>query len=170
MCFKIQLHHREPRGFRARNIIEERAICRSSAPRSSPLAPRAFTLVEIMIVIVIIGLLAGVVTLNVRSYMSRARQNAARQEIATISHALETFYATYGRYPTNDEGLAVLTKPSPKIYDPLLNNMPVDPWGKPYQYNCPGSTKAYEVITFGSDGNPGGDGEAKDISSDNLKE
>lgn len=66
---------------------------------------RAFTLVELMIVIVIIGLLAGMVTLNVRSYMQQARQSTAKAEIATVVQALGTFYATYGRYPTNEEGL-----------------------------------------------------------------
>ncbi|MCX5685470.1 MAG: type II secretion system protein GspG, partial [Planctomycetota bacterium] len=67
-----------------------------------------FSLVEIMVVIVIIGLLASVVTINVRGYLLKAKQNAARQEIATVMHALDTFYATYNRYPTSDEGLAAL--------------------------------------------------------------
>ena len=130
----------------------------------------AFTLVEVMIVIVIIGLLAGIVTVNVRSYLTKAKQNTARHEIATIVHAMETFYGTYGRYPTNDEGIAILTRPSEKLPEPLLNGKPVDPWGGPYQYNCPGSSGPYELICFGADGREGGDGVDADISSDNLKE
>jgi len=123
-----------------------------------------------MIVIVIIGLLAGVVTVNVRSYIIKARQNAARQEIATIVHALDTFYATYSRYPTNDEGIEALTKPTEKLVEPPLTKMPADPWGNAYQYNAPGSKGPYEVVCYGADGREGGEGADADISSDSLKE
>jgi len=131
---------------------------------------RAFSLVEIMVVIVIIGLLAGMVSLNVRGYLNKAKQNTARQEIATLCQALETFYAAYGRYPTNEEGLACLAKASEKLPEPLINNEPVDPWGRPYQYNSPGSTNPFEVICYGADGREGGSGADADVSSDNLKE
>ncbi|MFA6135168.1 MAG: type II secretion system major pseudopilin GspG [Phycisphaerae bacterium] len=130
----------------------------------------AFSLVEIMVVIVIIGLLASVVTLNVRGYLNKAKANTARQEIATVVQALETFYATYGRYPTNEEGIEVLTKPGEKLPEQLLKSVPVDPWGHPYQYNCPGRTGPFEVICYGSDGREGGTGIDTDISSDKLKE
>jgi len=130
---------------------------------------RGFSLVELMIVVVIIGLLAGTVTLYVPAYLTQAKQNAARHEISTIVQALEAFYATYGRYPTNDEGLAVLTQPTEKIAEPLLKGMPTDPWSKPYQYNCPGRTQPYEVICYGADGREGGEGADADIGSDNLK-
>lgn len=131
---------------------------------------RAFTLLELMVVIVIIGLLAGVVTVNVRGYLDRAKQNAVRSEIATIMQALETFYATYGRYPTNEEGLDILTKPTEKLAEALLSAKPVDPWGRSYQYTSPGSKGPYEVICYGSDGREGGKGPDADISSNNLKE
>jgi len=126
--------------------------------------------VEIMIVVVIMGLLAGVVTLSVRSYMDRARVNTARNEIATIRHALETFYATYGRYPSNDEGLEALTKSSEKLPAAPLEGDLVDPWGNAYQYNSPGREGPYEVICYGADGREGGDGIDSDITSDDLKE
>jgi general secretion pathway protein G len=129
-----------------------------------------FSLVEIMIVIVIMGLLAGVVSINVRSYINKAKQNTARQEIATIVHALETFYAANGRYPTNDEGIAILTQPSPKWPDPPLKTVPLDPWGRAYQYNSPGAGSPYEVICYGADGREGGTGADADISSEKLKE
>jgi general secretion pathway protein G len=128
-----------------------------------------FSLVEIMIVVVIIGLLAGMVTINVRGSMNRAKQNVARGEIATIAHALDQFYSVCGRYPTNDEGIALLCKPSEKITEALLSGVPLDPWGKAYQYNCPGSTNPYEVICYGADGKQGGEGIDADISSDKLK-
>ena len=129
-----------------------------------------FSLVEIMIVIVIIGLLAGAVTLRVTAYLNKAKQNTARKEIATICQALDTYYATYGRYPTNEEGLAALCQASEKLPESLLAGEPVDPWGKAYQYNAPGSKGPYEVLCYGSDGREGGDGAAADISSDKLKE
>lgn len=131
---------------------------------------KGFSLVEIMIVIVIIGLLAGLVTVNVRSYLAKAKQNSAKQEIATITKALETFYASYSRYPTNEEGLDILIKPSQKFPEPLLNGGMTDPWSRMYQYNAPGSVGPYEVISFGEDGQEGGEGVNADITSDQLKE
>lgn len=133
-------------------------------------ACKAFSLVEIMVVIVIIGLLASVVTVNVRSYMTRAKQNAARQEIATIVQALEAFYTATGRYPTNEEGIVSLTKPSQKFPEPPLSGEPRDPWGNSYQYNCPGTSGAYDVICYGGDGREGGSGADADITNHNLKE
>jgi general secretion pathway protein G len=145
-------------------------MCFDREPYSRRRAAPAFSLVEVMIVLVIIGLLAGVVSVNARAYIMKARQHAARQEIATVVKALNTYYGTYARYPTNDEGLGVLTKPTEKISEALLDGDPVDPWGHPYQYNSPGSKGPFEVISYGADGKPGGDGANADISSDNLKE
>ena len=129
-----------------------------------------FSLVEIMIVIVIIGLLAGMVTINVRGYLIRAKQNTARQEMATIISALETFYAHWDRYPTNEEGLEILTRPNEKFPEALLKGLSIDPWGRPYQYNSPGANGPYELICLGADGREGGDGADKDILGDDLKE
>jgi general secretion pathway protein G len=123
-----------------------------------------------MVVLALMGLLAALVTINVRHYMVSGKQNAAKVEIRTISDALETFDTIYGRYPTNEEGLAILTQKSEKISVPLLNQMPIDPWGHPYQYNNPGQGGTpYEVISFGADGQEGGDGQDLDIVSWNLK-
>jgi len=94
----------------------------------------------------------------------------ARGEIGTIVQALGQFYSVYGRYPTNEEGIAILCKPSEKITEPLLDGgVPADPWGHTYQYNSPGSTGPFEVICYGMDGKQGGDGIDTDISSDKLK-
>jgi general secretion pathway protein G len=119
-----------------------------------------------MIVVVIIGLLAGMVTINVRGALNRAKLNVARGEISTICNALEQFNSVYSRYPTNDEGLTILAKPSEKIKEPLLSGVPTDPWGHPYQYNCPGSTKPFDVICYGPSGKEGED----NIRSDSLKQ
>ena len=134
-------------------------------------ARRAFSLVEVMIVIVIIGLLAGVVTINVRAYLLKAKQNAARHEIATIVTALDTYFGACGNYPSNDEGLAILAGPSETFPEPLLKHEPVDPWGRPYQYNSPGThgNEPYEVVCYGEDGREGGEGADQDIRSDELR-
>ncbi|MFB3891193.1 MAG: type II secretion system major pseudopilin GspG [Phycisphaerae bacterium] len=132
------------------------------------LVRNGFSLVEIMVVIVIIGLLSGVVTVSVRSYMTKAKQQIARDEIRVIVGAVESFWSERSRYPTNDEGIAVLCTKSDKSPDPYLSKEPVDPWGHSYVYNCPGSKGPYEVICLGADGREGGDGADSDISSDEL--
>ena len=132
-------------------------------------AAGGFSLVEVMIVIVIIGLMAGVVTVNVQSYMDKAKQNTARQEIATIVKALDTFYASYSRYPTSDEGLECLAKASEKIPEALIKGVPTDPWGRPYQYVVPGASGPYDVMSFGADGREGGEGKDMDITSDSIQ-
>ncbi len=148
-------------------VTPRRNTCRSSFNRNQKC--RAFSLVEIMIVVVIIGLLAGVVTINVRSYLTKAKHNTARQGVAVIMEALDTFWAEYGRYPTNEEGLAVLARPTAKFPEPPLANVPIDPWGRAFQYNCPGSTGPYEVICLGADGREGGEGADADVTSGNLR-
>ena len=128
-----------------------------------------FTLLEIMVVVVIIGLLAGLVTVRTRSYISVSRQEAAKTELAKMRDALDAYYAVHSRYPTNEEGLAALTAKTPKFPDGLLNKVPRDPWGNDYVYNCPGrGDSAYEVISYGADGREGGEGENADISSRDL--
>jgi general secretion pathway protein G len=132
---------------------------------------RAFTLLELMVVLVIMGLMAGTVVFKTRSYLLLSKQNAAKVEIAKICQALETFYAVYDRYPTNDEGLQILATKSDKFPDGLLNKLPRDPWGNPYQYNNPGKHGAYDVICYGADGRAGGEGADKDIcNEDDVKE
>jgi general secretion pathway protein G len=115
---------------------------------------RGFSLIEIMVVVVIIGLLAGAVALKVTGYMDTAKHNRARSDIATIVDAIETYKLTYGRYPTNEEGLEPL---------PLKNW--TDPWGNRYEYASPGLEEPFEVFTLGADGREGGDGEDADVFS-----
>lgn len=129
-----------------------------------------FTLVELMVVIVIIGLLAGVVTFSVRGYLITSKQNIAKMEISKVAQALETYYTIYDRYPSNEEGLTALAQPSEKFPDGILTKVPRDPWGSPYQYNCPGRNVAYEVISYGADHREGGESGDRDISSAELGE
>ncbi|MEO1535289.1 MAG: type II secretion system major pseudopilin GspG [Planctomycetota bacterium] len=135
---------------------------RSSAHRlilSQSRIRRAFSLVEIMVVVVIIGLLAGTVAISVGGYVDRARTNRARSDISTLVTAVESFYATESRYPSNEEGLSVL---------PIESQ--TDPWGNPYQYNTPGRDGPYEIVSYGADAAPGGDGQNTDIISSELGE
>lgn len=129
----------------------------------------AFTLVELMVVIVIVGLLAGAVSVSVRSYMIRGKQGVAKLEISKISDALNTYYTALDRYPTTEEGIEILVQESDEFPAGLLDKMPVDPWGSPYEYNQPGQSSAYEIICYGADGSEGGDGADSDISSESLR-
>jgi general secretion pathway protein G len=127
-----------------------------------------FSLPELMVVIVIIGLLAGVATVSVRSYLVRGKQNIAKMEIAKICEALDAFYSHFDRYPTAEEGIAVLAAKTADFPDGLLNKVPNDPWGNPYEYVVPGGNGPYEVICYGGDHRQGGSGGDTDISSVDL--
>ena len=129
----------------------------------------AFSLVEMMVVFVLIGLLAGLVTVNVRASMLRGRQNAARAEIKEIANGLEQFQLDEHRYPTNGEGLAILTQTTTKRPEPFLARIPLDPWGRNYQYNNPGrNNQPFEILCLGADGKEGGEGADADITSLDL--
>jgi general secretion pathway protein G len=130
----------------------------------------AFTLVELMVVIVLIGLLAGAVAVGTRQYIISGKRAVAKLEISRICQALDTFYTAYDRFPTNDEGIEVLAQPGDKFAAALLSEVPKDPWGRPYEYIHPGRETAYEVLSFGADGREGGTGADGDISSTALDE
>ena len=131
---------------------------------------RAFSLVELMVVIVIIGLLAGVATVAVRGYLIRGRQGAARMEIANIMQGLDTYYAIHGKYPTSSEGLAALRRPAEGFEAGIITTELIDPWDNAYDYSVPGpGGRPFLVITYGADGREGGTGENADITSAELK-
>lgn len=129
-----------------------------------------FSLVEMMVVLVLIGLLAGLVTVNVRHYLSKGRQKVVEADMRSIEMALDTYYASEGRYPANSEGLEALRRAADGG-EPLLKDDPRDPWGNRYQYISPGRDgEPYEVLCYGADGREGGTGEAADISTANLEQ
>ncbi len=128
----------------------------------------AFSLVELIVVMVIIGMLAGLVAVRTRSYLIASKQNIAKAEIANMVKALESFYADQGRYPSNDEGLEILVDGTSSFPDGFLPKIAKDPWDRLYEYVSPGRESVYEVMCLGADGKEGGEGADRDISSESL--
>lgn len=138
--------------------------------RSRVRGQRGFTLVEMLVVITIIGLIMSLVGPRVLNYLGESKVKAAKIQIQSFSSALDLFYLDAGRYPTTSEGLAALVKPAAGLATwngPYVKGgvLPNDPWGKPYIYRSPGERSAYEIISYGSDGQEGGTGIAADIST-----
>jgi general secretion pathway protein G len=129
-----------------------------------------FTLVEIMVVVVILGILAVLIVPRVLGRSDEARQAAAKHDIATVMQSLKLYKLDNGRYPTNEQGLqALVTKPAaapaPSNWKPYLDKVPKDPWGNTYQYLSPGVHDEVDVFSLGADGQPGGTGADLDIGS-----
>ena len=134
-----------------------------------------FTLLEILVVVLIITILATVVGVNVASKPGEARRAAAGAQIVTFRTALQLYRMKHGMFPTQQQGLAALCRaptvpPVPADYpeEGYLEtiHLPKDPWGRDYLYLTPGTQgSAFEILSYGSDGEPGGEGEAADVSS-----
>ncbi|HET8552307.1 MAG TPA: type II secretion system major pseudopilin GspG [Gammaproteobacteria bacterium] len=134
-----------------------------------------FTLIEVMVVVVILGILAAIIVPKVMSKPDQARVVKAKQDIRAIESALNMYKLDNYVYPTTDQGLQALVKkpttnPVPPHWaqDGYLPRLPVDPWGHPYQYLNPGTHGAIDIYSLGADGQPGGDGINSDIGNWNL--
>lgn len=128
-----------------------------------------FTLLELLVVLVIIGLLAGYVAPRYFSQVGKSEVKVTQAQINAFAKALDTYRLDVGRYPTTEQGLnALLVRPQneAKWNGPYLQKaVPLDPWDKPYQYKSPGEHGEFDLWSFGKDGQPGGTGEAADITS-----
>jgi len=143
-----------------------------SSPTPATQRERGFTLIELMVVIVIIGLLATVVVINVLPSQDRAMTEKARADVALLEQALEMYRLDVLSYPSVDQGLeALVTEPTgisnSERYRPggYIKRLPEDPWGNPYQYVQPGENGPFDLYSLGADGRLGGDGQNADIGN-----
>lgn len=130
---------------------------------------RGFTLLELLVVMVIIGLLAAYVGPKYFSQVGKSEIRMAQAQIDALEKALHQYRLDVGSYPTTEQGLAALvTSPNnePRWYGPYLSKKPpADPWGRPYVYKYPGDQQEFDLLSLGKDGQPGGEGEAADITN-----
>jgi general secretion pathway protein G len=133
-------------------------------------AQAGFTLIELMVVLVIIGVLAALIVPNVLDRAEDARATAAKTDVNNLMQALKLYKLDNQRYPTSEQGLqALVVRPSappvPTNWKPYVEKLPNDPWGRPYQYLNPGVRGEIDVMSLGADGEPGGEGKNADVGS-----
>ncbi len=150
-------------------MSEVRARAGAKADREA-----GFTLLELLVVLAILALLAGLVAPRVMGYLAGAKRETAELQIRRLSTVLEYYRLDTGRYPTTAEGLKALVERPPgagRWNGPYLEGgLPRDPWGNPYVYRAPAEGAPYEILSLGADGRPGGEGEDADISSLHLRD
>lgn len=147
-----------------------RVRCCTAARRGRRLGAGGFTLIELMVVLVIIGVLAALIVPNVLDRTDDARVTAARTDVNNLMQALKLYRLDNQRYPTAEQGLASLmakptSGPIPPNWRPYVPKLPKDPWGSDYQYVNPGVKGEIDVYSLGADGQPGGEGNNADIGS-----
>jgi general secretion pathway protein G len=133
-------------------------------------AQRGFTLIELMVVLVIIGVLASLIVPSVLDRVDEAKVTAARTDVNSLMEALKRYRLDNQRYPTSEQGLQALvakptTGPIPPNWKPCLDKLPNDPWGRAYQFANPGVKGPIDVFSYGADGQAGGEGKDEDIGS-----
>ncbi|MBL0164577.1 MAG: type II secretion system major pseudopilin GspG [Xanthomonadales bacterium] len=150
--------------------VSSRAAIRFPTPHSRLPTP-GFTLIEILVVVVILGILAAIVVPRVMERPAEARIVRVKQDLQGVNTALSMYKLDNHRYPSSEQGLQALTaKPSgqpeaPNWKGPYLDRLPKDPWEHPYQYQQPGQHGDVDIYSYGADGRPGGDGDDADIGN-----
>jgi general secretion pathway protein G len=146
--------------------MEKNGMLRMSAAHAGS---RGFTLLELLVVMVIIGLLAGFVAPKYFAQIGKSEVKVARAQLDALGKALDQYRIDVGHYPTTEQGLAslVMRQPSEEKWDGpyLQKDVPADPWGNPYVFVMPGEHGEYDLLSYGLDGMPGGEGPAGDITS-----
>jgi general secretion pathway protein G len=141
----------------------------AAARRNTPSTARGFTLLELLVVMVIIGLLAGLVAPRYFDQVGKSNIKVARAQMDSLEKALDQFRLDVGRYPTTEQGLAALTNKPQNLErwaGPYLKRaVPPDPWGTPYVYKSPGDHGEFDLLSLGSDAQPGGAGESADVAT-----
>ncbi len=143
--------------------------------RRIPASQNGFTLIEIMVVVIILGILAAIVAPNVIGRIDDAQAARVQQDLRGIEHALKFYRLDNFSYPTSEQGLdALVTKPAdPNVRNwktgGYLDRLPKDPWGNPYQYLSPGNNGEIDIYTLGRDGRPGGEGVDTDVGNWDLE-
>ncbi len=142
----------------------------TGAARAASVRQRGFTLIELMVVLAIIGVLAALIVPNVLGRADDARITAARTDVGNLMQALKLYKLDNQRFPSTEQGLNALvlkptTEPVPGNWKPYLDKLPSDPWGRPYQYLNPGIKGEVDVLSFGADGQAGGEGNNADLGS-----
>jgi general secretion pathway protein G len=151
-------------------LAAPKPFCQQAHRPKSTWVQHGFTLIELMVVLVIIGVLAALIVPNVLDRADDARVTAARTDITNLSQALKLYKLDNMRYPTGEQGLqALMTKPTtapvPGNWKPYVEKLPNDPWGGKYQYLNPGIKSEIDIMSFGADGQTGGEGKNADIGS-----
>ena len=137
-----------------------------------PASEAGFTLLELMVAIVILGLLATVVMINVLPSQDRAMKEKAKADVSVLEQAVESYRLDNFVFPTTEQGLSALTAPPAGLNRPdryrdggYIRRLPDDPWGNPYQYAYPGERSRFDVFSLGADGKKGGEGDDADIGN-----
>jgi general secretion pathway protein G len=158
---------RFPAVFCGESSIQEEAM-KNKKEKRYRVNSKGFTLIELLVVMVILAMLAAIVGPKLFTKVGKGKQSAAKTQIEMLGQALDSYRLDIGHYPNTSEGLnALVTNPGVEGWDgPYLKKaLPNDPWGKPYQYQSPGTHSDYDIFSYGADGAPGGEGENKDVNS-----